>query len=159
MMCMIWAWRCKQEVYTQTHPFTALCPGLPGWAGTRKVKPKWILLKQDCKRQWVAVLWCCWLGNRKGSWPVRNSAVGCCHSYLSGARCKLQTCIWPRWCHCHSLSLVSVKSRLVFAFLVPAHPGSLGQRPLNGCVCAETAVNRSAGDASVFQHDSTPACS
>ena len=25
----------------------AFCPGLPGWAGTRKVKPIWILLKQD----------------------------------------------------------------------------------------------------------------
>ena len=24
----------------------ALCPGLPGWASTRKVKPIWILLKQ-----------------------------------------------------------------------------------------------------------------
>jgi len=26
---------------------TAVCPGLPGWAGTRKVKPIWILLKQE----------------------------------------------------------------------------------------------------------------
>ena len=26
---------------------TALCPGLPKWAGTRKVKPIWILLKQE----------------------------------------------------------------------------------------------------------------
>jgi len=26
---------------------TALSPGLPGWAGTRKVKPTWILLKQE----------------------------------------------------------------------------------------------------------------
>jgi len=26
---------------------TALCPGLPRWAGTRKVKPIWILLKQQ----------------------------------------------------------------------------------------------------------------
>ena len=26
---------------------TTLCPGLPGWAGTRKVKPIWILLKQQ----------------------------------------------------------------------------------------------------------------
>jgi len=26
---------------------TALCLGLPGWAGTRKVKPIWILLKQE----------------------------------------------------------------------------------------------------------------
>ena len=26
---------------------TALCPGLPGWAGTRKVKPIWILMEQE----------------------------------------------------------------------------------------------------------------
>ena len=26
---------------------TALCPGLPGWAGTRKVNPTWILLQQE----------------------------------------------------------------------------------------------------------------
>ena len=29
-----------------TH-LTALFPGLPRWAGTRKVKPIWILLKQE----------------------------------------------------------------------------------------------------------------
>ena len=34
--------------HTHTHTrLTALCPGLPGWAGTRKVQPIWILLKQD----------------------------------------------------------------------------------------------------------------
>ena len=38
-------WR-QLEVCTHTH-LTALCPGLPGWAGTRKVKPIWILLKQE----------------------------------------------------------------------------------------------------------------
>ena len=27
-----------------------------------------------------------------------------------------QTCIWPSWCHCHSLSLASVKSGLVLPF-------------------------------------------
>jgi len=26
---------------------------------------------------------------------------------------KVQTCMWPSWFHCHSLSLASVKSRLV----------------------------------------------
>ena len=31
---------------TRTH-LTALCPGLPGWAGTRKVEPIWILLKKE----------------------------------------------------------------------------------------------------------------
>jgi len=35
-------------LFAHTHTrLTALCPGLPGWAGTRKVKPIWILLKQD----------------------------------------------------------------------------------------------------------------
>jgi len=29
---------------------------------------------------------------------------------------EVQTCIWPSWCHCHSLSLASVKSGLVLAF-------------------------------------------
>ena len=33
-------------IHTHTR-LTALCPGLPGWAGTRKVKPIWILLKQE----------------------------------------------------------------------------------------------------------------
>ena len=29
---------------------------------------------------------------------------------------EVQTCIWPSWCHCHSLSLAPVKSRLVLHF-------------------------------------------
>ena len=33
--------------YTHTHPFNTPFPGLPRWAGTRKVKPIWILLKQE----------------------------------------------------------------------------------------------------------------
>ena len=35
---------CNRHTHTC---LTALCPGLPGWAGTRKVKPIWILLKQE----------------------------------------------------------------------------------------------------------------
>ena len=33
-------------LYNHTHTHT-LCPGLPGWAGTRKVKLIWILLNQE----------------------------------------------------------------------------------------------------------------
>ena len=37
-----------QYTYIHTHTrLTALCPGLPGWAGTRKQKTIWILLKQE----------------------------------------------------------------------------------------------------------------
>ena len=36
------------RIHTPTHTrLMALCPGLPRWAGTRKVKPIWILLKQE----------------------------------------------------------------------------------------------------------------
>jgi len=35
-------------LFWNTHSrLTALCPGLPGWASTRKVKQIWILLKQE----------------------------------------------------------------------------------------------------------------
>ena len=41
--------QCEINVtHTHTHTrLTALCSGLPGWAGTRKAKPIWILLKQE----------------------------------------------------------------------------------------------------------------
>jgi len=41
---------CKDNTHTHTHThtrLTALFQGLPRWAGTRKVKPLWILLKQE----------------------------------------------------------------------------------------------------------------
>jgi len=38
--------RTFKDTHTHTR-LTALFPGLPGWAGTRKVKPMWILLKQE----------------------------------------------------------------------------------------------------------------
>jgi len=38
----------QAHIHTHTHTrLMALCPGLPGSAGTRKVKPIWILLKQE----------------------------------------------------------------------------------------------------------------
>ena len=38
----------RTHTHTHTHTrLTALCPRLPGRAGTRKVKPIWILLKQE----------------------------------------------------------------------------------------------------------------
>ena len=55
-----WCWDyCSEETnafisddlspyWSHTHTcLTAFCPGFPGWAGTRKVKPIWLLLKQE----------------------------------------------------------------------------------------------------------------
>ena len=42
-----------------------------------------------CGTDCPSVLWRCWLGGRKGIRPVKNWVVGCWHSHLSGARCRL----------------------------------------------------------------------
>ena len=46
----------------------------------------------------------------------------------------MQTCMWPRRCHCHSLSLASVKSRLVLPFWYRLTRVVPDKGPLNGCV-------------------------
>ena len=42
-----------------------------------------------CVLRRPSVLWCCWLGSRKGIRPVKNWVVGCWRGYLSGMRCRL----------------------------------------------------------------------
>jgi len=44
--------RARAHTHTHTHPFNGPFPGLPWSAGTRKVRPIWIILKQDSERQW-----------------------------------------------------------------------------------------------------------
>ena len=48
---------------------------------------------------------------------------------------EVQTCIWPSWCHCHSLSLASVNSRLVLPFWYRLTRVVPEKGPLNVCVC------------------------
>ena len=48
---------------------------------------------------------------------------------------EVQTCICPSWCHCHSLSLASVKSRLVLPFWYWLTWVVLEKGPFNGCMC------------------------
>jgi len=48
---------------------------------------------------------------------------------------EVQTCICSSGCHCHSLSLASVKSRLVLLSWYRLTRVVLEKGPLNGCVC------------------------
>jgi len=48
---------------------------------------------------------------------------------------EMQTCMWPSRWYCHSLSLASVKSRLVLPFWYRLTWVVPEKRPLNGCVC------------------------
>ena len=76
-----------------------------------------------------SVLWRCWLGGRKGIRPVKNWVVGCWHGYLSYVICYMPL---PLAAFCFS------KIQIGFTLLVPAHPGSSGQRAVKRvrvCVC------------------------
>ena len=84
-------------------------------------------------QQMPSVLWCCWLGDRKGIRPVKKLSGGLL-AWLS-VWSEVRTCIWPSWCHCHSLSLATVKSRLVLPFWYRLTRVFLDKGPLNGCLC------------------------
>ena len=74
------------------------------------------------------------LAGRQEGHPVCKKLSGAVLSWLS-VWSKVQTCIWPSWCHCHSLSLASVKSRLVLPFWYWLTQVVPEKGPLNGCVC------------------------
>jgi len=80
----------------------------------------------------LCLVWRCWLGGRKGIQPVENWVV---NAGVVSVWSEVQTCMWPSWCHCHSLSLASVKSRLVLPFWYRPTQVVPEKGPLNGCVC------------------------
>ena len=80
-----------------------------------------------------SVLWRCWLGGRKGIRPVKTKRWG------TGVVICLEWCADLHMAQLMPLTLtVSCFSKIHigFTFLVPAHSGSPGKRPLNGGVCA-----------------------
>ena len=75
------------------------------------------------------------LAGRQEGHPACKKLGGGVLAWLS-VWSEVQTCIWPSWCHCHSLSLASVKSRLVLPFwysLTRVVPDNVYR--LNVCVC------------------------
>jgi len=52
------------------------------------------------------------VGRQEGHPACKKTPSGGVLAWLS-VQTEVQTCIWPSWYHCHSLSLASVKSRLV----------------------------------------------
>jgi len=73
-----------------------------------------------------SVLSHCWLGGRLSGGVLAWLSVWS----------EVLTCIWPSWCHCHSLSLASVEFRSVLPFWYRLTWVVPDKWPLNGmCVC------------------------
>jgi len=73
------------------------------------------------------------VGHQEGH-PACKKLSGGVLVWLSDSS-EVQTCTWSSGCHCHSLSLASVKSRLVFPFWYRLTRVVPDKGPLNGCVC------------------------
>ena len=73
------------------------------------------------------------VGRQEGHPACRKLSGGCWHGYLSGARCRLA--YGPAGSTATRCLLISVKSRLVFAFWYRLVRVVLDKGPLNGCVC------------------------
>jgi len=72
------------------------------------------------------VLWCCWLGGRKGVWPVKLSGG---LLVLLSVWSEVQTYMWSSCCHCHTVTVSRFSEiQICFIFLVLAHLGSPKQR-------------------------------
>ena len=120
-----------EHTHTCTHAhFMTLCPGLPRWAGTRKVKPIWILLKQETVSASCI------------SWAICKSAH-CCRQITTTApnhssfyRLDALPAIQPTPLPLPLTVCCFSKIQIGFTFLVPAHPGSPGKRAVKRvCVC------------------------
>jgi len=72
-----------------------------------------------------------WVSGRV--YGLQKTMSGGALAWLSVWR-EVQTCIWSSWCHCHSLSLASEKSRLVLLFWY-RFTCSPRQRAVKRCVC------------------------
>ena len=79
-----------------------------------------------------SVLWRCWFGGMKGIRPVKNISCGVLAWLFVSS--DVHICIWPSCCHCHSLSLAPIKSRLVLPFWYRLTWVVPDKGPLN-CVC------------------------
>ena len=105
---------------------------------------RFFLFTQDSVYQKLALLLSLWLhafsalmllvGRQEGNPACKKNLSGGVLAWLS-VWSKVQTCTWPSWCQCHSLSLISVKSRLVLPFWYQLTQLVLDKGPLNGCVC------------------------
>ena len=73
------------------------------------------------------------LVGRQEEHPASKKLSGGVLAWLS-VWSEVQTCIWPSWCHCHYLSLASVKSWLVLPFWYRLTQVVPEKGPLNGCM-------------------------
>ena len=60
----------------------------------------WVTFITALLKQCTSLLWRCWLGGKKGIWPVKKLSGGVLVWFSVWS--QIQTCIRSSWCQCHS---------------------------------------------------------
>jgi len=99
----------KQDPYGDTLPAKPVTPGLYTTSHTNELISFIVSWPQSASRALTLLV-----GWQEGH-PACKKLSGGVLAWLS-VWSEVQTCICPSWCHCHSLTLASVKSTLVLPF-------------------------------------------
>jgi len=92
--------------------FSAVKSSLAFAAATRQVLTQHNFFSLMSNQDLPSVLWCCWLGVRKGIWPVKIRLMRCWCGYLLER--STNSLHMVSWCHCHPIMSASAKSRMVY---------------------------------------------
>jgi len=90
-------------------------------------------ITSDMMNSILTVIYCLQCFDAVG-WAACKKLSGGVLAWLS-VRSEVQTCIWPSWCHCHSLSLAPVKFRSVLPFCYRITRVVPDKGPLNVIYC------------------------
>ena len=118
---LIWSEWCCQTVLHTSSPSAFILSVIMSFS-----------LKAKCFSAFIALTL---LVGRQEGHPACKKLSGGVLAWLS-VLSEVQTCIWPSWCHGHSLCVASVKSRLVLPFWYQLTRVVPAKGLLNGlCVC------------------------
>jgi len=116
------------------------CVWMPVWNHWRKLNTKRQVLKRLSKFSHnfcdtFAKFKCSHHCTHTGMHSARTCTRTHTHTFNGPLSGTTWTCLSPSWCHCHSLSLAPVKSRLVLPFWYRLTRGDPDKGPLKVCVC------------------------
>ena len=116
----------------------------------------WYLLYELCVSSVIwsllcvpSVLWRCWIGGRKGIWPVKTEWWG---TGVVSVRSEVQMiCTWSSWCHCHPIISCCSKIQNGLPFWCRLTQVVLEKRLLNGRSSSSSSTSSSSSMCQVKQ--------
>ena len=130
--------------YIQCHRFLSFSWQCQHWRKWPLFSPRevthWLELFYSCVQLHLAFGALTLLVRQQEGHPASKKLSGGVVTWLC-VWSEVQTYTWPSWCHCHSLSFASVKSRLVLPFRYRLTRVVPEKGPLNVSACVSVIIH------------------